>query len=70
MDDLRGVGVDLLTLGQYLRPTSNHLPVERYVTPAEFDALPRGRTRTRLPRMRRGAAGSLELPGGARARRQ
>ena len=39
MDELRGVGVDLLTLGQYLRPTSNHLPVERYVTPAEFDAL-------------------------------
>jgi lipoic acid synthetase len=39
MDELRGVGVDLLTLGQYLRPTPNHLPVERYVTPAEFDAL-------------------------------
>ena len=39
MDELRGVGVDLLTLGQYLRPTSNHLPVERYVTPDEFDAL-------------------------------
>jgi lipoic acid synthetase len=39
MDELRGVGVDLLTLGQYLRPTLNHLPVERYVTPAEFDAL-------------------------------
>ncbi len=33
------IGVDLLTLGQYLRPTPNHLPVERYVTPAEFDAL-------------------------------
>jgi lipoyl synthase len=39
MDELRGVGVDLLTLGQYLRPTLNHLPVERYVTPTEFDAL-------------------------------
>src|SRR5688572_24366399 len=39
MDELRDVGVDLLTLGQYLRPTPNHLPVERYVTPAEFDAL-------------------------------
>jgi lipoic acid synthetase len=38
MADLRSVGVDLLTLGQYLRPTPNHLPVERYVTPAEFDA--------------------------------
>ncbi len=38
MDDLRGAGVDILTLGQYLRPTPNHLAVERYVTPNEFDA--------------------------------
>ena len=38
MDDLRDVGVDILTLGQYLRPTPNHLAVERFVTPAEFDA--------------------------------
>jgi lipoic acid synthetase len=36
MDDLRAIGVDLLTLGQYLRPTVNHLPVERFVTPEEF----------------------------------
>lgn len=36
MDDLRGAGVDILTLGQYLRPTANHLPVQKYVTPAEF----------------------------------
>jgi lipoic acid synthetase len=35
--DLRAAGIDLLTLGQYLRPTLNHLPVERFVTPAEFD---------------------------------
>ena len=40
--DLRAAGVDLLTLGQYLRPTLNHLPVERFVTPAEFDGY-RGR---------------------------
>ena len=38
MDDLRAAGVDILTLGQYLRPTPNHLAVERYVTPDEFDA--------------------------------
>jgi len=38
MDDLREIGVDILTLGQYLRPTPNHLVVERYVTPDEFDA--------------------------------
>ena len=47
MDDLRAIGCDLLTLGQYLRPTAHHLPVERYVTPEEFaryreDALARG----------------------------
>ena len=38
LDDLRAVGVDLLTLGQYLRPTVNHLPVERFVAPGEFEA--------------------------------
>jgi lipoyl synthase len=37
LDDLRAVGVDIVTLGQYLRPTANHLPIERFVTPAEFD---------------------------------
>ena len=35
--DLRAAAVDLVTLGQYLRPTLNHLSVERFVTPAEFD---------------------------------
>src|SRR5712675_2944791 len=37
LDDLRAAGVDIVTLGQYLRPTVNHLPVQRFVTPAEFD---------------------------------
>ena len=37
MDDLIKNKVDILTLGQYLRPTLNHLPVERWVTPDEFD---------------------------------
>jgi lipoyl synthase len=36
MADLLRSGVDLLTLGQYLQPTLNHLPVKRYVTPQEF----------------------------------
>ena len=36
LGDLRAAGVDLVTLGQYLRPTLNHLPVERFVTPEEF----------------------------------
>ena len=39
MADLRAAGVQLLTLGQYLRPSPRHLPVARYVPPAEFDAL-------------------------------
>ena len=37
IDDIRAAGVDILTFGQYLRPTRNHLPVVRYVTPAEFE---------------------------------
>jgi len=36
MDDIRTAGVDILTLGQYLRPTPNHLPIQRWVTPEEF----------------------------------
>jgi len=36
MTDLRRVGVDIVTLGQYLRPTQKHAPVQRFVTPAEF----------------------------------
>ncbi len=35
--DLRAARVDIVTLGQYLRPTLNHLPVQRFVTPEEFD---------------------------------
>ncbi len=37
MEDLRAANVDILTLGQYLRPTKNHLKVERYVTPEQFE---------------------------------
>ena len=37
MDDLIANNVDILTLGQYLRPTLNHLPIERWVTPEEFN---------------------------------
>lgn len=36
MADLRSVGVEIVTIGQYLRPTGHHLPVERWWTPAEF----------------------------------
>jgi lipoic acid synthetase len=37
MDDLKAADVDILTFGQYLRPTKNHLPVERYISPDEFN---------------------------------
>ncbi|HEX4895246.1 MAG TPA: lipoyl synthase [Solimonas sp.] len=39
MRDLRAHGVDMLTLGQYLQPSKNHLPVARYVHPDEFERL-------------------------------
>ena len=37
MDDLRAAQVDILTFGQYLQPTANHYPIDRYVTPGEFE---------------------------------
>ncbi|HSC14355.1 MAG TPA: lipoyl synthase [Gammaproteobacteria bacterium] len=37
LDDLRAADVDIVTFGQYLRPTVNHLPVEHFVTPEEFE---------------------------------
>lgn len=39
MADLRAVGVEIVTLGQYLRPSAQHLPVARWWTPEEFDSL-------------------------------
>ena len=39
MKDLRGVDCDLLTIGQYLRPSAKHIPIARYYTPNEFDEL-------------------------------
>jgi lipoic acid synthetase len=41
MRDLREAGCDLLTLGQYLRPSARHLPVAAFVEPDEFTALAR-----------------------------
>ena len=37
MDDMRSANIDFITIGQYLRPTLRHAPVDRYVTPEEFD---------------------------------
>lgn len=41
MTDLAAIGVDIVTIGQYLRPTTNHLPVHRWWSPDEFEALKR-----------------------------
>jgi len=41
LKDLRSVGCDIVTIGQYIRPTARHLPVARYVTPEEFAELER-----------------------------
>ena len=37
LNDLREAGVDIVTLGQYLQPTKEHLPVDKFYTPDEFD---------------------------------
>ncbi len=39
MDDLRSVGVDIMTIGQYLQPTPKHLPVKEFITPEQFENL-------------------------------
>ncbi|BAJ64622.1 lipoyl synthase [Anaerolinea thermophila] len=39
MEDLRSWGVDILTIGQYLQPSRQHLPISRYYTPEEFEEL-------------------------------
>jgi lipoyl synthase len=39
MRDLRAHRVDIVTIGQYLQPTARHLPLDRWVTPQEFDGL-------------------------------
>jgi lipoic acid synthetase len=39
MRDMRAHKIEMLTLGQYLQPSAHHLPVKRYVTPEEFEAL-------------------------------
>lgn len=38
LEDLRGAGVDVVTIGQYLQPTRKHLPVTAFVTPEQFEA--------------------------------
>ena len=60
--DLRGVGVDIVTIGQYLRPSAAHLPVARWWTPEEFDRLRRDRRGHGLRPRAVVAADPFELP--------
>ena len=41
MQNLVDIGVDILTIGQYLQPSRKHLPIDRYYTPQEFEDLRR-----------------------------
>ena len=64
MDDMREHHVDIVTFGQYLRPTVNHLPVDRYVAPEAFDRY-REWGLERVPRSCLRSNGSLQLSGRA-----
>ncbi len=52
--DLRAVGVDIVTIGQYLRPTARHRPIDRYVEPDEFARYTAEGGRLRLPHVEAG----------------
>lgn len=38
MDDMRSADIDFMTIGQYLQPTRKHAPIDRFVTPEEFES--------------------------------
>ena len=52
--DLRAVGVDIVTIGQYLRPTARHRPVHRYVHPDEFERYRKEGERLGMPHVEAG----------------
>ena len=60
--ELREIGVDILTLGQYLRPSPKHLPVARFATPDEFAALKTRGAGDGVPARRIGTDGPIQLP--------
>ena len=62
MEDLRAHDVDMVTLGQYLQPGPDHLPVERYVAPQEFNELRLQGEAHGFPQRRLGADGALFIP--------
>ena len=62
MQDLRDHDCEMLTLGQYLQPTRDHLPVDRFVTPEEFDATARARRAHGLLQCRQRPDGTILVP--------
>jgi len=64
LDDLVAISCDILTLGQYLQPTPQHLPVERWVHPDEFQDVERARRNAWASARGIGAAGAVELSRG------
>ena len=62
MDDLRAVDCDLLTIGQYLRPSPQHAPIAKWYTPQEFDELRLEGESPRLPPRSVGPPGAQLLP--------
>ena len=62
MRDLRNVGCDILTIGQYLRPSESHLPITRYYTPEEFAELKEEGAAMGFRHVESGPAGAQLLP--------
>ncbi len=62
LSDLAGAGVDIVTIGQYLRPSGEQLPVARFYTPEEFATLKARRTAAGHPARGIRAAGPQLLP--------
>ena len=64
MRAIRGAGTDILTVGQYLRPSAEHLPLRRYYTPEEFGRLREFALVARVPPRRVGPAGAVVVSRG------
>jgi lipoyl synthase len=67
--DLRDAGCDLVTIGQYLRPTDHHLPVDRWVTPEEFARHKRTGESMGIPHVEAGPLVRSSYHAGAQMRR-
>jgi hypothetical protein len=69
LDDLRRVGVSILTIGQYLRPSATHAPMKRYYHPDEFGDLKQRGAGSRLRARRVRSARAILVPRARTGRR-